>query len=308
VGIPTREQPIGVQTQANNMKTSYAARQPSDRITSLAGRYSLLYALRDAVTYPSIPGAEHPLRELHGYLTNVPANLSLGTTRTGTKRESLGLDRNGQTVDTLRSRHDYAPACYLSDFLEGIKQREIAAGFECGDYRAKFEILETGRRNGWFKFHWKTKTWRGSRTPEPSKEDIETRKCPLNLTVIQRKSWDLFGEMPPLRFTHHNDGDACEVVRWTIARARELGQEIDESEAVRLYKAAWKVSQDERKQPIRRDPVTGKVCGRNYYLPEMLRSMPRLERGFPEVAFLVRDRDECGRRTGCGSRGWTEAR
>jgi hypothetical protein len=33
------------------------------------------------------------------------------------------------------------------------------------------------------------------------------------------------------------------------------------------------------KQPIRKDPTTGMVCGRNHYLPEMLRSMPRLVKG-----------------------------
>src|SRR6266481_9849728 len=33
------------------------------------------------------------------------------------------------------------------------------------------------------------------------------------------------------------------------------------------------------KQPIRKHPTTGMVCGRNYYLPEMLRSMPRLVKG-----------------------------
>jgi hypothetical protein len=70
---------------------------------------------------------------------------------TPAKRESVGLERDGsrgeQSNDSLRSRHDYAPAVYPSDFLEGIKQREIAAGNECTDYRAK-EILETGRKNG----------------------------------------------------------------------------------------------------------------------------------------------------------------
>jgi hypothetical protein len=76
----------------------------------------------------------------------------------------------------LRSRHDYAPPVYPSDFLEGIKQREIAAGNECTDYRGK-EILETGRKNGWRKFDWTTKTWRGARIPKPDKNDISCRNA-----------------------------------------------------------------------------------------------------------------------------------
>jgi hypothetical protein len=69
------------------------------------------------------------------------------------------------------------------------------------------------------------------------------------------------------------------VTKWTIARAQELGEEIDAAEAVGRYQAAWKCSQTPAKQPVRKDPTTGKVCGRNYYLPEMLRSMPRLVKG-----------------------------
>ncbi|HXM26950.1 MAG TPA: hypothetical protein VN957_13095 [Chthoniobacterales bacterium] len=98
------------------------------------------------------------------------------------------------------------------------------------------------------------------------------------LTAVQRKYWDLFSEMPPLRF-NWIEPDACEVTKWTIARALELGEEIDAAEAVRRYKAAWKCSQMPAKQPIRKHPTTGMVCGRNYYLPEMLRSMPRLVKG-----------------------------
>jgi hypothetical protein len=200
---------------------------------------------------------------------------------TPAKRESVGLERDGsrgeQSKDSLRSRHDYAPAVYPSDFLEGIKQREIAAGNECTDYRTK-EILETGRKNGWLKFDWTTKTWRGARVPKPNKDDIKLLKCTLMLTAAQRKHWDLFSEMPLLRF-NWIEPDQCEVTKWTIARARELGEEIDAAEAVRRYKAAWKCSQMPAKQPIRKEPSTGMVCGRNHYLPEMLRSMPRLVKG-----------------------------
>jgi hypothetical protein len=203
---------------------------------------------------------------------------------TPAKRESLGLEREGsrgeQSKDSLRSRHDYAPAVYPSDFLEGIKHREIAAGSECTDYRAK-EILETGRKNGWLKFDWTTKTWRGSRVPKPSKDDIKLLKCTLMLTAVQRKYWDLFSEMPLLRF-NWIEPDQCEVTKWTIARARELGEEIDAAEAVRHYKAAWKCSQMPAKQPIRKEPTTSKVCGRNHYLPEMLRHMPRFIKGSRE--------------------------
>src|ERR1700730_3760555 len=203
---------------------------------------------------------------------------------TPAKRESVGLERDGsrgeQSKDSLRSRHDYAPAVYPSDFLEGIKQREIAAGYECSHYRAK-EILETGRKNGWLKFDWTTKTWRGARVPKPNKDDIKLLKCTLMLTAVQRKYWDLFGEMPLLRF-NWIEPDACEVSKWTIARARELGEEIDAVEAVRRYKAAWKCSQMPAKQPIRKDPTTGMVCGRNHYLPEMLRHMPRFVKGSRE--------------------------
>src|SRR5258708_14550728 len=98
------------------------------------------------------------------------------------------------------------------------------------------------------------------------------------LTAVQRKYWDLFSEMPPLRF-NWIEPDACEVTKWTIARALELGEEIDAPEEVRRYNAAWKCSQMPAKQPIRKHPTTGMVCGRNYYLPEMLRSMPRLVKG-----------------------------
>lgn len=163
---------------------------------------------------------------------------------TPAKRESVGLERDGsrgeQSKDSLRSRHDYAPAVYPSDFLEGIKQREIAAGNECTDYRAK-EILETGRKNGWLKFDWTTKTWRGARAAKPNKDEIKLLKCTLMLTAAQRKHWDLFSEMPLLRFNWIAP-DQCEVTKWTIDRARELGEEIDATEAVRRYKAAWKCS------------------------------------------------------------------
>jgi hypothetical protein len=199
--------------------------------------------------------------------------------RTRPKRESIGLERNSKhPVDTLRSRHDSARAAYLSDFLEGIKAREIAAGNECTNCRAK-EILETGRKNGWLKFHSVTKTWRGERAPKPDKDEIKQLKSALNLTVVQRKYWDLFGDMPPLWFSYWIKPYECEVTKWTIAHALELGEEIDAVEAVRRYKGSWKCSEIKSKQPLWKDPATGKACGRNCYIPGMLRQMPKLERG-----------------------------
>jgi len=202
---------------------------------------------------------------------------------TPSKRESLGIERKGargkQSGGSLRSRHDAAPADYTSGFLEGIKAREIAAGLECDDDRAKSILVQGKQKNGFFKFDWGSKTWRGSRTPKPTKEDIKRLKSPKNLYPRQRWYWDIFGAMPLLPYTYyrHWDPDKCEVIKWTIARCLELGETIDATEANRRYKNAWKVSKTiKAKNPLRKDPATDNVCGRNYYLPSMLRWMPAL--------------------------------
>lgn len=86
----------------------------------------------------------------------------------------------------------------------------------------------------------------------------------------------MFDEMPPLKFTGWLDADSCELVKWTVDRALELGEEIDATEAIRRYKSAWKCSNVPGRKPLRKDPKTGLVCNRNHYLPHMFRWMPRL--------------------------------
>lgn len=75
----------------------------------------------------------------------------------------------------MRSRHDLAPIAYKTDFLERIKQRERAAGNDCDDARA-LEIFETGRKNGWIKWHFPSKAWRGGRQPEPERIQVKQLK------------------------------------------------------------------------------------------------------------------------------------
>src|SRR5258708_34713210 len=90
---------------------------------------------------------------------------------TPAKRESVGLERDGsrgeQSNDSLRSRHDYAPAVYPSDFLEGIKQREIAAGDQLTHYPGK-EKLQKRRKNGRVEIDLEQETGGRAGGPEPT--------------------------------------------------------------------------------------------------------------------------------------------